>query len=84
MSLTLSQFLKEIPKAELHYHLLGGVRLETMLDLAHKYGVPLTEKEAKSYYRAYAHENEVMKGGIAALNFLYPCGIIKSKLLKIH
>ncbi|GGZ82383.1 adenosine deaminase [Ignatzschineria indica] len=72
MSLTLSQFLKEIPKAELHYHLLGGVRLETMLDLAHKYGVPLTEKEAKSYYRAYAHENEVMKGGIAALNFLYP------------
>ncbi|GAA5097984.1 adenosine deaminase family protein [Wohlfahrtiimonas larvae] len=70
--LTLSEFLTQIPKAELHYHLLGGVRMSTMLDLAKKYGVPLTEKEAKSYYRAYAHENEVMKGGIAALHFLYP------------
>ena len=70
--LTLSEFLTQIPKAELHYHLLGGVRMATMLDLAKKYDVPLTEKEAKSYYRAYAHENEVMKGGIAALNFLYP------------
>ncbi|WP_392566176.1 hypothetical protein RHO15_00805 [Utexia brackfieldae] len=71
-SLTLTEFLCQIPKAELHYHLLGGVRLNTMLDLAKKYNVALTEKEAKTYYRAYAHENEVMKGGIAALNFLYP------------
>lgn len=71
-SLTLTEFLRQIPKPELHYHLLGGVRLNTMLDLAEKYGVTLTEKEAKTYYRAYAHENEVMKGGIAALNFLYP------------
>lgn len=70
--LTLTEFLRQIPKAELHYHLLGGVRLNTMLALAKKYSVPLTEKEAKSYYRAYAHENEVIKGGIAALNFLYP------------
>lgn len=70
--LTLPEFLRKIPKAELHYHLLGGVRMNTMLDLAKKYGVPLTEKDAKSYYREFAHENEVMKGGIAALNFLYP------------
>lgn len=72
MSLTLPEFLRKMPKAELHYHLLGGVRMNTMLDLAHKYGVDLSEKDAKSYYRAFAHENEVMKGGIAALNFLYP------------
>lgn len=70
--LTLENFLYQIPKAELHYHLLGGVRLTTMLDLARKYGVTLSEKEAKCYYRAFAHENKVMKGGIAALNFLYP------------
>lgn len=72
MSLTLPEFLRKMPKAELHYHLLGGVRIQTMLDLAHKYGITLSEKDAKSYYRAFAHENEVMKGGIAALNFLYP------------
>lgn len=71
-TLTLQEFLKKIPKAELHYHLLGGLRLETMLALAEKYQVPLTEKEAKSYYRAFAHENEEMKGGIAALKFIYP------------
>lgn len=71
-NLTLTDFLQQIPKAELHYHLLGGVRIGTMLALANKYSVPLTEKEAKSYYRAYANENEVIKGGIAALNFLYP------------
>lgn len=70
--LTLPEFLRKMPKAELHYHLLGGVRMNTMLDLAKKYDVQLTEKDAKSYYRAFAHENEVMKGGIAALNFLYP------------
>lgn len=70
--LTLVDFLRQIPKAELHYHLLGGVRMSTMRDLANKYQVPLSEKEAKSYYRAFAHENEVIKGGIAALNFLYP------------
>lgn len=71
-SLNLTEFLRLIPKAELHYHLLGGVRLNTMLDLAKKYQVPLTEMEAKSYYRQYAAETGTVKGGIAALNFLYP------------
>lgn len=46
--------------------------MKTMLALAKKYKVPLTAKEAKSYYRAFAHENEEMKGGIAALKFIYP------------
>lgn len=72
MSLSLHDFLARFPKAELHYHLLGGVRLHTMLDLAKKYAVALTEQEAKSYYRQYAQETGVVKGGIAALNFLYP------------
>lgn len=66
------EFLRLMPKAELHYHLLGGVRLNTMLDLANKYQLSLTELEAKSYYRQYAAETGTVKGGIAALNFLYP------------
>ena len=65
------QFLSQFPKADLHYHLLGGVRLETMLAFAKKYDHPLSELEAKSYYRAYKEETGSTKGGIAALTFLY-------------
>ncbi|MFV0481960.1 MAG: adenosine deaminase [Campylobacteraceae bacterium] len=70
-NLTLHEFLNLFPKAELHYHFLGGVRLNTMLDLAKKYQVSLSELEAKSYYRGYMNETGEVKGGIAALNFLY-------------
>ena len=69
--ITLNQFYEQFPKADLHYHLLGGVRLETMLFLANKYGLELTEHEAKCYYRAHQHETGVVKGGIEALTFLY-------------
>ncbi|WP_086981061.1 adenosine deaminase family protein [Vibrio aphrogenes] len=69
--LTLEQFINRIPKADIHYHLLGGVRLETMVDLAEKYQHPLSLNEAKSYYRAYQHQTGSSKGGIAALSLLY-------------
>lgn len=71
-SLSWPEFLRRFPKVELHYHLLGGVRMQTMLDLAHAAGVELSEDEAKTYYRRYAGSGRPMKGGIAALNFLYP------------
>lgn len=70
-SITLQQFYNKLPKADLHYHLLGGVRLNTMLFLANKYNNPLTEQEAKCYYRAHQHETGIVKGGIDALTFLY-------------
>jgi adenosine deaminase len=69
--ITLHQFYHLFPKADLHYHLLGGVRLETMLFLAKKYGCELTDQEAKCFYRAYQKETGIMKGGIEALTFLY-------------
>ncbi|MGF1701764.1 adenosine deaminase [Photobacterium makurazakiensis] len=69
--ITLDQFYHQFPKADLHYHLLGGVRLETMLHFASKYNVPLSETEAKCYYRAHQHETGIVKGGIEALTFLY-------------
>lgn len=71
-ALDLYAFLKAIPKADIHYHLLGGVRIETMQALAEKYGVPLSERDAQSYYRRYHAASSAPKGGIAALNFLYP------------
>ncbi|MGF1687952.1 adenosine deaminase [Photobacterium japonica] len=70
-TLSLSAFYHQFPKADLHYHLLGGVRLETMLAFAHKYGVDLAEDEAKCYYRAHQEQGGIIKGGIEALTFLY-------------
>lgn len=70
-SITLTQFYHQFPKADLHYHLLGGVRLETMIELANKYTVALTEQQAKCYYRAHQHETGIAKGGIEALTLLY-------------
>jgi len=70
-SLTLSDFYHQFPKADIHYHLLGGVRLRTMLDFARKYGVELPESEAKCFYRAHQHETGKVKGGIEALTLLY-------------
>lgn len=37
-TITLPEFFATFPKVDLHYHLLGGVRLTTMLALAEKYG----------------------------------------------
>ena len=68
--LNFSEFLKRFPKADLHYHLLGGVRRETMLSLAEKYNEVLTVEEASAYYRGFAQEGQG-KGGIAALHYLY-------------
>ena len=70
-SITLDQFYHQFPKIDLHYHLLGGVRLETMLDFAHKYNVELSEFDAKCYYRAHQAETGIAKGGIEALTLLY-------------
>jgi len=70
-SLSLDDFYRQIPKADIHYHLLGGVRLNTMCDFAKKYNVALTEEDAKAYYRAYQQPGMKRKGGIDALTFLY-------------
>ncbi|WED25231.1 adenosine deaminase [Vibrio sp. DW001] len=70
-SITLHQFYHLFPKADLHYHLLGGVRLETMLFLANKYDFELTEQEAKCYYRVHQNDTGIVKGGIEALTLLY-------------
>ena len=70
-SLSLNSFFHAFPKADLHYHLLGGIRLETMLDLARKYSVELSEEEAKSYYRAYRSETGITRGGVSAQRLLY-------------
>src|SRR5271168_5286460 len=49
--LELLDFLRLIPKAELHCHLLGTVRYETFLDLAQARNVPLERGEIDAFYK---------------------------------
>jgi adenosine deaminase len=39
------EWLKEMPKTDLHCHLGGSMRIDTILDLAEKNGVPLNMNE---------------------------------------
>ncbi|MDB5945696.1 MAG: Adenosine deaminase [Ramlibacter sp.] len=48
--LSLTEFLREMPKVELHCHLLGTVREETFAELARRGQAPLTREEITSFY----------------------------------
>jgi adenine deaminase len=48
--LELLDFLRLIPKAELHCHLLGTVRYETFIDLARARNAPLERTEIDAFY----------------------------------
>ncbi len=48
--LAMADFLRLIPKAELHCHLLGAVRYETFLDLARARNAPLERAEIDAFY----------------------------------
>jgi adenosine deaminase len=53
-------FLAEIPKTELHSHLDGGVRIQTLIDLAQEHDVTLpyyTEKEMRQHVFKDSYEN---------------------------
>src|SRR5690606_11573056 len=48
--MTLDEFLKALPKIELHCHLYGTVRKETFADMARRRGAPLSAAEIDQYY----------------------------------
>ena len=63
----LTNFIKEVPKTDIHLHLDGSLRISTLLDLAKKYKVELpgkTEEELKLnlFKENYASLDEYLKG----------------------
>lgn len=61
------EFLSEIPKADIHVHLDGSVRLTTLMELAHEQGVPLpfsdpTELQTKLFNGKFSNLGDYLKG----------------------
>lgn len=51
--MSLYEFVRQMPKAELHVHLEGTVRPETLLELAQTHGVDLPARDAEALRRWY-------------------------------
>lgn len=73
-----AEFIRQIPKADLHVHLDGSLRLSTLIELAQKEGVELpayTEKglREKVFKKQYANLPEYLKG------FNYTTAVMRNK-----
>src|SRR5580693_7533221 len=63
---SIDAFVAELPKVELHVHLVGSASAETVLELARRHpdrGVPRTAEELRGFYefRDFPHFIEVYK-----------------------
>jgi adenosine deaminase len=54
---TIADFIRGLPKAELHLHIEGTLEPELMLELAHRNGVSLPYQSIEDVRRAYAFTN---------------------------
>ena len=62
-----TELLRALPKADLHCHLDGSIRLSTLLDLARQQGVPLPAKtveglQARVFKGSYANLEDYLAG----------------------
>jgi adenosine deaminase len=72
------EFIRKIPKTDLHLHLDGSLRLSTLIELAQENEIPLpayTEKELKKtvYKDKYQDLGEYLHG------FAYTCAVLQSE-----
>jgi len=75
MSVDLKNICKAIPilpKIDLHRHLIGSVRIQTLLDIATEYNIPLPEKEPEKLRKIIEIEFPVS----SLVDFLRPLRII--------
>jgi len=69
-------FLKEIPKTDLHLHLDGSLRIDSLIDMAKKVNLDLpsyTQEGLKEKVFKVSYENlgEYLNG------FQYTCGVLR-------
>ncbi len=72
------EFIKKVPKTDLHLHLDGSLRLSTLIELAKKDGVELpsyTESglQEQVFKKQYANLGEYLAG------FAYTCSVLQNK-----
>ncbi len=72
-----TEFLKEMPKSDLHLHLDGSLRLSSMIEMAKSSGIELpsnTEEglREKVFKKSYANLGEYLEG------FKYTCGVLRN------
>jgi adenosine deaminase len=73
------QFIKQLPKAELHFHLDGSIRPETLKELAKKEGIELANKDLEEF-KKYVQVGENTKSLIEYLEkFNIPLKVINNK-----
>jgi adenosine deaminase len=71
-----SDFIRTLPKSELHVHLDGSLRLETLIELARRQGVALPSYETQGlcdlvFKSQYASLGEYLAG------FAYTCAVLR-------
>lgn len=80
----MDSFVDELPKAELHLHLVGSASVPTVLELARRHpggnGIPRTEPELRAFFefRDFPHFAEVY-GAVSAL-VREPAGLSRDQL----
>jgi len=57
MSTTLADFIKDLPKAELHLHIEGSLEPEMLFELARRNQIPLKYKSVEELKKAYQFSN---------------------------
>jgi len=77
MSKITSEFIRDIPKTDLHVHLDGSIRIPTLIELAKENNVPLpsyTEEGLKEtvFKERYANLGEYLSG------FQYTCAVLQT------
>ena len=69
--------LRRLPKTDLHLHLDGSLRLDTLIDLAQQYGVDLPADTPEGM-RELVFKDEYANLGEYLQGFAYTCAVLQT------